>query len=668
MNSNPSGEDQTLDEICAAYIQAVEDSGAQNQSAWLAKFPKHASQLHQFIDNLRNVPNFAAIDLPTTAAPLAATESQVFVGDDPSLNKSNFGRRQAIGIGDVLGRRYLVKRTLGGGMGCVFIVDDTSVSPGVELTLALKTVADFPAWRDGRVKKGKSFDASSYQGLVSRFRREAENWIRIGKHENLIHAFLVIELAAKPYLQMEYANGGSLNEWIKHDKLTVSTTLDFAIQICEGMKYAYDQHGIIHRDLKPDNVLVHDDCCAKVTDFGLSKAFLQSEIGNEQPVAPEASAMSQAGGGTLPYMPPEQFYSLASADTRSDIYSFGAMLYEMLTGKMLFPWNGIGNPLASRRHPIPPVHQQREAIPKGLSLIIERCVAYQASDRFPSFSTVQTELRAVQSEMGMKPTYSTTAKPSDTQLLRECYSFLSMQQYEDALRVADQAIQQDPLNEEHWINKGVALIELDQDSSAVECFKRSVKLNRSDGNAWFNLALCHFKLGNLRQAKHAIKTGLDADRSSSNLWMVKGRCESHEGKLDLAIASFRQALVLDPENWRASNDLGETQLQTGEIAGAVEAFNTSTTINPDHPETWFNYATSLAMTGEYEQALKAVQQSSSIDADDARSWALQGLLIWELEHNSEHAILLLDRALQIDPNHSIALDLLDRINSEFYER
>ena len=161
--------------------------------------------------------------------------------------------------------------------------------------------------------------------------------LRLGKHDNIILAFMVIEVGAKPYLVMEYADSGDLHSWIEKGRLNVPLAVNFAMQFCEGMKHAVRTEGIVHRDIKPANVLIHDNRILKIADFGLAKAFAPDVAGLNADTYPGIDkSLSVAGGGTLSYMSPEQFESLSRADTRSDIFSFGAMLYEMLTSHRLF--------------------------------------------------------------------------------------------------------------------------------------------------------------------------------------------------------------------------------------------------------------------------------------------------------------------------------------------
>jgi serine/threonine protein kinase len=130
-------------------------------------------------------------------------------------------------------------------------------------------------------------------------------WVRLGTHPNIIFAMWVFEAGGKPHLLMEYADGGDLHTWISQGRLTVPLAVSFAIQFCEGMRYAVHTAGMVHRDIKPANVLVKGNGIIKIADFGLAKAFdAEREIaGQHEPSPPDP--LSRDAVGARPYMPPE---------------------------------------------------------------------------------------------------------------------------------------------------------------------------------------------------------------------------------------------------------------------------------------------------------------------------------------------------------------------------
>lgn len=153
----------------------------------------------------------------------------------------------------------------------------------------------------------------------TQFKEEASVWINLGFHPNIVGAHFVKYAGKTPFLFLEYVSGIVLRDLI--GKLTVSQAVNYAYQICQGMKFLYQgRHLIVHGDLKPENILVTPDNIVKLTDFGLSGHFSLN-----------FGELLRHFSGTCPYMAYEQISS-GLLDERSDIFSFGVMFFEMLSG------------------------------------------------------------------------------------------------------------------------------------------------------------------------------------------------------------------------------------------------------------------------------------------------------------------------------------------------
>lgn len=240
-------------------------------------------------------------------------------------------------VGNRIQNRYEIFQILGGpgksGMGIVYVCyDDTLREP-----VAIKTFQD----------KFLRTRAS-----IERFKLESEVWVRLENHHNIVRAKYVDEIEGRPYIFLEYIfgddqYGSDLSGWIRGHGLTLPLTLNFAIQFCHGMIHAnrkFNEAGklFVHRDIKPSNIMITRDRVVKITDFGLVKVFAETgdditpvKFGDDSYMR---LSIIKSGNicGTLPYMSPEQCRGDIDIDTRSDIYSFGCVLYEMLTGRYVF--------------------------------------------------------------------------------------------------------------------------------------------------------------------------------------------------------------------------------------------------------------------------------------------------------------------------------------------
>lgn len=310
----------------------------------------------------------------------------------PLVNRPSTGLYQ---VGDKIEGRYEIHKVLGGpgksGMGIVYVCYD---SEGGE-SLALKTLQDRFA---------------SEQGALDRFKWEAETWIRLEKHYNIVRALLVKVIDHKPYILMEYVAGDprygpDLSGWIRggglrrNDRPNIDLVLDFSLQFCHGMTHAKRKFGemgkpFVHRDVKPSNILVTNDRVVKVTDFGLVKAFAESR---EESISIMVEAegyqklgLSKAGGicGTPPYMSPEQCVGEDQIDERSDIYSFGCVLYEMLTGRHVFEASA---PKDFIRHHLKSVPLSPNAY-GALDSVVMKCLEKDQLRRYQTFQELEREL------------------------------------------------------------------------------------------------------------------------------------------------------------------------------------------------------------------------------------------------------------------------------------
>ncbi|MFC1587727.1 tetratricopeptide repeat protein [Planctomycetota bacterium] len=174
-----------------------------------------------------------------------------------------------------------------------------------------------------------------------RFIREAEEWVQLGTHPNIVHAYTAHEIDYLPHIVLEYVAGVSLHDMLGKGMLPLDQALDIAIQICWGMAYAHDKE-LTHRDLKPGNIMVSTGGTVKVTDFGLVKRMFEKgekllSKGEELPAL--QALMTQGILGTPEYMAPEQWQG--EARQTLDIYAFGIILYEMFCGTRPFDFSNL---------------------------------------------------------------------------------------------------------------------------------------------------------------------------------------------------------------------------------------------------------------------------------------------------------------------------------------
>jgi hypothetical protein len=186
------------------------------------------------------------------------------------------------------------------------------------------------------------------------------------------------------FIAMEFVRGEPLKAKIDRGPLMLTEALSISRQIASALEHAREKH-IVHRDVKPENILVTNEGVAKLTDFGLAKSILMSGL----------SGLTRPGEGmgTLPYMPPEQIENAVEADHRSDIYSLGATLYHMLTGKR--PFSAASNMdffMKILHEDPPPILQFRSDVPFPVIRLVERCMKKQPQERWQTAGEIVTQL------------------------------------------------------------------------------------------------------------------------------------------------------------------------------------------------------------------------------------------------------------------------------------
>jgi beta-lactam-binding protein with PASTA domain/predicted Ser/Thr protein kinase len=261
-------------------------------------------------------------------------------------------------------KRYVIKRKLGsGGMADVYLAEDQELGRRV----ALKLLNDRHA---------------SDEQFVERFRREAQSAAGLN-HPSIVSIFDRGYAEGTYYIAMEFLDGRTLKELlVRNGPTPVPIAIDYARQILGALSFAH-RNGIVHRDIKPHNIIVGPDGRLKVTDFGIARSG--------------ASQMTEAGSivGTAQYLSPEQARG-APVDPRSDLYSLGIVLYEMLTGQV--PFTGDTPVEIAMKHlsqvPDPP-SKLRDGVPHDLDAIVMRALAKDPDQRYESAEEMDADLARV---------------------------------------------------------------------------------------------------------------------------------------------------------------------------------------------------------------------------------------------------------------------------------
>lgn len=279
-------------------------------------------------------------------------------------------------IGKILGGRYRIEEKIGdGGMAVVFRGVDTLLGRSVTIKILRETLA-------------------GDQDVVRSFRREAHAAASLS-HPNIVNVYDVGREEEIYYIVMEYIDGRSLKELIMAEgRLSLTQAVSIALQICEALQHAH-RHNIIHRDIKPHNILITQEGRAKVADFGIARAITSATVTYTQSIV-----------GSVHYFSPEQANGGLAAE-KSDLYSLGIVLYEMLTGDV--PFSGdtpVSIALKHVREEIPVPSEINPDIPPDLEEIIMKAVEKSPEDRYESAEELARDLKEFQELIGSNPNYT----------------------------------------------------------------------------------------------------------------------------------------------------------------------------------------------------------------------------------------------------------------------
>ena len=229
---------------------------------------------------------------------------------------------------------------------------------------------------------------------LKRFEQEARAASALD-HPNIITIHDITEAEGIHFIVMQYVEGKTLRELLKEGPLELNKTLDSAAQIADGLSRAHDK-GIVHRDLKPANLMVTEDGLVKILDFGLAKLAGPGDLTEASTKDVDLHTKEGHVLGTAPYMSPEQAQG-KKVDSRSDVFSFGCVLYEMVTGQRAFPEDSMAGVMASIIRGEPQkVSDSVPSVPLDLERITTRCLRKEPERRFQSMADLRVELLEVQ--------------------------------------------------------------------------------------------------------------------------------------------------------------------------------------------------------------------------------------------------------------------------------
>ena len=278
--------------------------------------------------------------------------------------------------GQKINDRYEIIKAIGeGGMANVYLANDTILDRKVAI----------------KVLRG---DLSNDEKFIRRFQREALSVSNLS-HPNIVEVYDVGEEDGQYYIVMEYIEGKTLKQLLKkRETLTLPEVIDIMLQLTDGLAHAHESY-IIHRDIKPQNIMILDNGLVKITDFGIAMALNATQLTQTNSVM-----------GSVHYLPPEQANG-KSATVKSDIYSLGILMYELITGSVPFKGdNAVEIALKHMKEKIPSIRKQNPTIPQSVENIVIKATAKNPRNRYDSVKEMHDDLEVcMEKENAKKVTF-----------------------------------------------------------------------------------------------------------------------------------------------------------------------------------------------------------------------------------------------------------------------
>ena len=321
----------------------------------------------------------------------AENAAELLLGDDARAHTTTLTDGQQLGS-------YLILKKLGaGGMGEVYLAMDSRL----DRTVALKVLSP---------------DVSADKRRMQRFRQEAKVASSLNQ-PNILTIYEFGEVKELTFLATEFIDGQTLREHLRDKRLKLPEILDIAIQVLAALDAAHEA-SIVHRDIKPENVMIrHRDHVVKVLDFGLAKVTEKrpSVLVEHDSDLEAATAFKTAPGiimGTINYMSPEQAQAHA-VDVRTDVWSTGVMIYEMVAGTMPFSGATTSHTIVQilEKDPVPLSQVTKEPIPAELERIVSKAITKDLDERYQTAKDMLIDLRSLKKQLDLKAEIDRTSSP-----------------------------------------------------------------------------------------------------------------------------------------------------------------------------------------------------------------------------------------------------------------
>jgi serine/threonine-protein kinase len=504
-------------------------------------------------------------------------------------------------------------------------------------------------------------------------------------HPNIVTVHEINSADGMDFIVMEYIRGGPLSALLSQGRLPLERSVEYAIQISDALRTAHEA-SVVHRDLKPGNIMITPSGLVKVLDFGIAKRLTKDSATTPDVTASGPLTLAGVTMGTPAYMSPEQALG-DPVDARSDLFSFGVVLYQMLTG--VLPFQGQTNVTLLRQivHDRPQsVRTVAAEVPPALSSVVEKCLAKEPADRYASAAAVGDELRRFVS----RPTTAAPASIDATQAATIWHA-TAVRPPRRLPRWAYAAIVGVPLIlSAGWFirsaitdrarNAAPAGAEAaDANASATDLYQRATERLHAyyrEGNvdtaikelelalerrspyplADARLSLAYWRKNQVSpdahwqsQALASAERAVGGDPQLAPSHLAHGAALSINGQLDKAADAYQRAWTLDPTNSELLWRMGDLAVARKDQKAAEQHYRRSVEAGPKEWEAQLKLGGFYYRQGRYADALKTFETARDQAPDHTRVYSNLAAVYHQLDRTDEAAAVL-QRSLEIAPD------------------
>lgn len=534
----------------------------------------------------------STLELRVYDGPWARLQFRIILGGSISSSPQFGDGRRQYEPGDQIAGEFRVLQVFGGagksGQGVVYLVEERE-APGPFVLKTLQGAQD--------------------SGSKSRLIREAEVWVSLGFHPYIVPALWVRELDDQLFVAAEFiypdAEGRStLTHYIADGPMPLPVVCRWAVQFCDGLEYAVEKGLRAHRDIKPDNLMVGGDYELRITDFGLADL---SANGRE------------ISGGTLHYMAPEQFTQPEAVDFRADIYAFGIVLFELLSGGA-YPYrpppvNESAAVNFARMH----LEQEPFRAPGEFAGVVLRCMAKHPSKR-PSIAELRLNVEKIAGGLNIPvPDRPSALSRADEALYTKAQSFVALRKPERALEAIHEYTIRFPERACGWTEASRIFLETGDPKSAVATALESLKRDSTNSHSWNNLGVAMQRLGETQQSIEAFRSAVLCDPYNSGALMQLAWQLMDIGDSEESAELFARALALRPKKQSLTFNAGNAaalMVQKGALLPARKLLESLVKADPSHSNACLNLALVYDALNLKDSAISAYREFLTVNPTD----------------------------------------------------